>query len=352
MRKTSRSTEIKVGIFVIIALIALGYLSIRLGEEKILTKKTYLVSALFDDVSGLVPGARVEMAGVRIGRVSKILLSEGKALVKMDIFKDVKISKDAMALVRTQGLLGDCFVEIRQGKTKEYLPEEGLILNTVSPMNFEQLMSEVSIVIRDIQDLTTNLKEVFGTEEGRENLEKLVVNLRDAAQDFRTVGEKLAKGEGTLGKLLTDDTIYKHLEMAVSDLEEIVQKVKNGNGTLGRLLVDESLYNELENLIATTQEAASSLEKISTTLASGKGTLGKFLADEELYNKLVKTAERLDYISKKFEKGEGTLGKLLNDDTLYYEIKDAVTNINRAAVGVQEVVPITVLGTVGSAVLH
>ncbi len=352
MKKAYTATEIKVGIFVIIALVALGYLSIRLGEEKILTKKTYPIAAIFDDVSGLVQGARVEMAGVRIGRVSKIYLSEGKALVEMDIFKGIRISKDAMALVRTQGLLGDCFIEIRQGKSKESLSTQGLIVKTVSPMNFEQLMSEASIVIRDIQDLTASLKEIFGTEEGRQNLERLVVNLREAAQDFKIVGERLAKGEGTFGKLLTDDSIYKHLDMTVSDLEYIVQKVKSGNGTLGRLLIDESLYNELEDLIATTQKAASSLEEISTTLGSGKGTLGKLLADEELYNKLVKTAERLDYISRKLEKGEGTLGRLLNDETLYYEIKDAVTNINRAAVGVQEVVPITVLGTVGSAVLH
>jgi phospholipid/cholesterol/gamma-HCH transport system substrate-binding protein len=112
------------------------------------------------------------------------------------------------------------------------------------------------------------------------------------------------------------------------------------------------MYTKLEKLIATTQEAANNLNEIAAQLSSGKGTLGKFLADDELYKSLVSAAQRLDNLSRKLEKGEGTLGKLFQDDTLYKEIKRTVININRAAVGTQEVLPTTVLGTIGSAVLQ
>ena len=352
MKKSDTGTEIKVGIFVLIALAALGYLSLRLGEETISAKKTYLLTAVFDDVSGLTPGATVEMAGVEIGRVAEIGLVDGKARVKMKILNSVKIKKDAVAAVRTKGMLGDRFIEIRQGKEAEVLPPGGQIAKTITPMDLDQILAEVGPVVQDIRQLTTNLNQALMTPEGKSNLQKLMANLAETAEAFKVVGQKMAKGEGTLGKLLMDDSIYRHLNSVAVNLDTIVQRVKKGEGTLGRLLVDDSLYHDLEKLIATTQEAANSLEKISSDLASGKGTLGKFLEDEELYQRLASAAERLDQITQKLARGQGTLGKLINDETLYDDIKRTVTNINRAAVGVQEVMPTTVIGTVGSAVLH
>lgn len=347
-RRGDSGLEMKVGLFVLVALLALGYLSLRLGEETISTKKTYPVAAVFEDVSGLFPGASVEMAGVEIGRVAEISLADGKALVRMNIYKDVKISKDAVATIRTKGVLGDRYVEIRQGKSPEALSPGGLIAKTKPPMDLETLITEVGPVIEDLQSITRNLRQTL--EEN--DLKTMVANLSEASASLKVVAQKMARGEGTLGKLLVDDTIYQHLESTTANIDQIVRDVKAGKGTLGHLLVDDSIYNELERLIATTQEAADSLNEISQNLASGKGTLGKFLADETLYNKLASTAERLDKISRRLEKGEGTLGKLLTDDSLYDEIKQAVVNINRAAVGAQEVLPTTVLGTIGSAVLQ
>ncbi len=348
MKRNDAGLEFKVGLFVLVALVALGYLSLRLGEETISPKKTYPVSAIFDDVSGLAPGATVKMAGVEIGRVSDIGLSGGKALVKMSIYKDVKITKDALATIRTEGVLGDRYIEIRQGKSNEVLKPGDFIARTQPPMDLETLITEVGPVVRDVQAITRSLREAV---EGSD-LKAMINNLSQASASLRVVADKMAKGEGTLGRLLVDDTIYKHLETTAANLDQIVADVKAGKGTLGHFLVDDSMYNELEKLIATTQEAADSLNEISKNLSSGKGTLGKFLMDETLYNHLASAATRLDEISQRLATGQGTLGKLLTDDSLYDEIKQAVINVNRAAVGAQEVLPTTVLGTIGSAVLQ
>ncbi len=348
MKKKDTGLEFKVGLFVLIALLALGYLSLRLGEETISAQKTYPVSAIFDDVSGLTTGATVKMAGVEIGRVSSIGLSNGKALVQMSIYKDVKISKDALATIRTEGVLGDRYIEIRQGESSETLKPGGFIAKTQPPMDLETLITEVGPVVKDVRAITRSLREAV---EGSD-LKTMITNLSQASASLRVVADKMAKGEGTLGRLLVEDTIYKHLETTAANLDQIVADVKAGKGTLGHFLVDDSMYNELEKLVATTQEAADNLNEISQSLSSGKGTLGKLLMDETLYNRLASAATRLDEISQRLATGQGTLGKLLTDDSLYDEIKQAVINVNRAAVGAQEVLPTTVLGTIGSAVLQ
>jgi len=292
---------------------------------------------------------------VEIGRVSNISLSGGRALVRMDIFKTIKITKDAVALIRTKGVLGDRYVEIRQGNSAEIIPPGGEIARTRSPVDLETLLVEIGPMIRDFQAVAETLRTILEDKK----LKGLVADLSEAATSFKMVAHNLANGKGTIGKLLADDSIYRQLEkvsqnleaMSV-DLKQLVADVKAGKGTLGRFLVDDSMYTKLEKLVATTQEAANNLNEIAAQLSSGKGTLGKFLADDELYKSLVSAAQRLDNLSRKLEKGEGTLGKLFQDDTLYKEIKRTVININRAAVGTQEVLPTTVLGTIGSAVLQ
>ncbi len=348
MKRGHSNLELKVGIFVLVALLALGYLSLQLGEETISAQKTYPLLALFDDVSGLVTGATVKMAGVEIGRVAQIGLSNGKALVHMNIYKGVKITKDALATIRTEGVLGDRYIEIRQGRGPDVLKPGDLIVKTSPPMDLETLITEVGPIVRDIQVITHNLREAV---EGSD-LKGMIRNLSQASASLKMVTDRLSQGQGTLGRLLVDETVYHHLENTVANLDEVMAQVREGKGTLGHFLVDDSIYNELKRLIATTQEAADSLNDISKNLASGKGTLGKLLMDESLYRNLSEAAVRLNEISDRLASGKGTLGKLLVDDSLYDELKQAVINVNRAAVGAQEVLPTTVLGTIGSAVLQ
>ncbi len=352
MRRTDKGLEIKVGIFVLIALLGLGYLSLQLGEEKISTKKGYPVKAVFENVSGLVPGARVEMAGVEIGRVANIGLTDGKALVEMRIYEGVKIAKDAVAMVRTKGVLGDRYVEIKQGKSPEPLPPGGMIAKTISPVDLDQVLAEVGPAIEDIRDITAGLKELLGSEEGKNNFKQMIVNIRDAAASFKEVGEKLAKGEGTLGKLLTDEKLYVQIENLAANLNQVAEKLNKGQGTLGKLINDEELYAELKQTINTINQASATLNEIAKNIQSGKGTLGKLITDEELYTRLNETFESLSKIAQKIERGEGTLGKLVNDDSLYFEAKKTLRNVNQAATGLQEQVPVTILGTVGTMVLQ
>ena len=138
------NTEMIVGLFMLAGFLAFGYLSLQMGEFSIFNlEKHYSVMAGFDNVSGLKVGASIEIAGVNIGKVSDIRLGkEGLADVTMLIRQEVKISTDAIASVRTQGLIGDKYIKITQGADEEKLSDGGEIFDTESAIDFEGLVSK------------------------------------------------------------------------------------------------------------------------------------------------------------------------------------------------------------------
>jgi len=313
--KDRGKTEVKVGIFVFLGLVALFFLTVRLAQEAFTPKNTYKLYAVFDSVSGLIRGAKVEMAGVQIGKVGNIELTpQGKAKVELNIFRQYKVQEDAVAVVRTFGVLGDKFIEIRPGTSARFLPEGGMIAKTESPVDLDQILASLGPTIE-------GLKELLGTKEGQENLKALVANFREASASIKSIAEKVEKGQGTLGKLLTDEKLYRDLTTTAENLKILSAKLEKGEGTLGKLIKDEELYNHLK-------KTSQSLEKIAKRLEKGEGTLGKLISDEELYRELKAlskdlraTSQSLHNIVAKIERGEGTLGKLVKDESLYHEAK-------------------------------
>ena len=138
------NTELIIGLFMIAGFLAFGYLSLQMGEFSIFDlEKNYSLEAEFDNVSGLKVGATVETAGVGIGKVARVKLTEqGVARVTMLIEQDIKITTDAIASIRTQGLIGDKYIKIIQGADEEMLGEGGVIFDTESAIDFEELVSK------------------------------------------------------------------------------------------------------------------------------------------------------------------------------------------------------------------
>ena len=140
----NRSIETAVGIFVIIGLICVGYLTIKLGKLKIIGSNTYPIYARFQSVSGLKPGADVEMAGVRIGQVGEITFDNEKkvALVKINILNDIKLSEDIIATVSTSGLIGDKYINLMPGGSDETLKPGDTVFETKSAVNLEEMIGK------------------------------------------------------------------------------------------------------------------------------------------------------------------------------------------------------------------
>ncbi len=138
------SIEIAVGIFVLLGIICVGYLTIRLGKMELLGDDSYAVYAHFQSVSGLNAGAYVEMAGVQIGQVGSISLNkeEKVAIVKMKIQKGMVLSDDVIASVKTSGLIGDKYIKLSPGGSDQTLGPGDTILETESAIDLEELISK------------------------------------------------------------------------------------------------------------------------------------------------------------------------------------------------------------------
>ena len=137
--------EISVGIFVLLGIVCLGYLSIKLGKMELFGGDSYGVTANFDSVSGLRQGASVEIAGVEVGRVDRIALDpkDGySARVNLRINSGIELQDDVIATVRTRGIIGDKFVQLKPGGSDRLLRNGGRIRETEASIDFESLISK------------------------------------------------------------------------------------------------------------------------------------------------------------------------------------------------------------------
>jgi phospholipid/cholesterol/gamma-HCH transport system substrate-binding protein len=137
--------EMMVGVFMVIGILCLGYVSIKLGKMELVGGDYYTISAGFDSVSGLKPGARVEVAGVEVGKVDRITLdskSGDRALTYLKIKTGVMITDDVIASVRTSGIIGDKFIKLKPGGSERMLKNNDKIRETESAIDIEELVSK------------------------------------------------------------------------------------------------------------------------------------------------------------------------------------------------------------------
>ena len=138
------SLEMAVGVFVLAGLICVGYLTVRLGKMELFGDDYYSVNARFHSISGLKPDAAVEIAGVQVGQVGSIELDpdEQVAIVKIKIQKDVILTDDVIASVKTSGLIGDKYIKLSPGGSEIILKPGDTIIETESAIDLEELISK------------------------------------------------------------------------------------------------------------------------------------------------------------------------------------------------------------------
>jgi phospholipid/cholesterol/gamma-HCH transport system substrate-binding protein len=136
------NVETGVGLFLIAGLVCLAFLSVKLGHIELFGTKQYSVKARFTSITGLKEGAEVEIAGVTVGKVSRIALDSDRAIVEMHIDPAVKIQEDSIASIRTKGIIGDKYIKISPGGTDEIVKPNGMLTETESSIELEELVSK------------------------------------------------------------------------------------------------------------------------------------------------------------------------------------------------------------------
>lgn len=142
MKRTA--VEFCVGLFVLLGLACIGYLSIKLGKMSLVGGDSYVLQARFISVTGLAEGARVEMAGVQVGQVKKISLDqdENRAVVTLSIDSGIEVDEEVTASVKTSGLIGDKYIRLKLGAGDEFLGDGDMIEETESTVDIEELISK------------------------------------------------------------------------------------------------------------------------------------------------------------------------------------------------------------------
>ncbi len=135
--------ELAVGLFVLVGILCLGYLSIKLGKLEVVGGKGYEIYAIFSNSGGVKVGSNIVIAGVEVGRVKSITLENYQARIVLSLPLDVKIQEDAIASIKTKGLVGEKYIEITPGGSEKIIPPGGKIRETLPPVDIEELISKL-----------------------------------------------------------------------------------------------------------------------------------------------------------------------------------------------------------------
>lgn len=134
--------EVAVGLFLLIGIMSLAYISIKLGKLEVIGGSGYTIYAEFEKAGGIKTGAIVEIAGVEVGKVANVSLNNYAALLALQLDPSVKIQEDAIASIKTKGLIGEKYVQIAPGGSERVIPPGGKIRDTESAIDIEELVSK------------------------------------------------------------------------------------------------------------------------------------------------------------------------------------------------------------------
>ncbi len=370
--------ELRVGFFVLIGLIVLGLFILNSTGDFNPFQKTMRLKARFASADGLREGAEVQLAGVNIGKVEKVkfLTSDSAEEAKIEATMRVKqildgekiterIRTDSTAqLVATSVLANDKMINITTGTLKGSTVEENHILESSVAISINQLTATGNDLLGQINKLAGPTNEILTKANQGEgtlgqlinnptlykNIDATIAETKLAVIKMQTLLEQAKSGDGTAGKLLNDPELYNNLNKTLLKLDAVSQDVKimaadlkNGKGTAGKLLTDEALYTETRDTIAEAKNSIKRLNGIADQadilvkdLNAGKGTAGKLLKDEAIYDdfrktlaRLNTTTERVDTMLADAQAGKGTVGKLLTDDSVFNNINKVSENVNQ-----------------------
>jgi len=324
--------ETRLGIFVALVVIASAFILEFLGGTSFRRGTHY--RALFSNVQDLSVGDRVKMGGKDIGRVADISLeaSNNRVLVTLKVGSKYTVRTDSTASIRFTGLVGQNFVSLSFGSPNAPRANEGTLLSSLETPDLNVVMTRIDAVAGNIENLTRSF-----TGEKIDNLlgpftDFLKANrapLTAAIANLQTISGEIAQGRGTVGKLVKDPALYNaalstvsniqdtaaELKTTVADARKAIEQVNRtvaqanaGQGTIGKLLTDDTLYRETTN-------SMTNLREILSKVNQGQGSVGKIINDRELYDNAKLTLQKLDKATEGLE-DQGPLtvmGILLND---------------------------------------
>lgn len=217
--------ELKVGIFVLAGLIILIFFIFSIGDFYIF-KKGFNVTVQFNDAGNLKPGAPVNLMGIEIGEVKSMSFVYNKNLEKpmaellLWIKEGTKIKEDAVVTVRSLSLMGEKYVDITPGIKGSPVLKKGGSLYGQEPVGMEDVTEEIYYATKEIKAAVSYMNDVLSDKKTRDNFKETLNNTKELTEKLDRIIDRIEKAEGTMGKLINEDKIYKDLEEFVADIKK------------------------------------------------------------------------------------------------------------------------------------
>ena len=308
-RRSVAWTELRVGMLVIASFVLLALAIFFISGESGFLEPKYSITAYFPSANGLRSGAEVWLEGVTIGNVTDVRISRQpdpnrsvEIVMRLNQNYQSIIRTDSQLGIQTQGLLGDRYVDITRGTSAgQVIPDGGTLQGEEAG---------------DIKKIITGTND-------------FIANLDVLSDQFKRMAERIDRGEGTLGKLLSDTAIYDNLNKATAEAHQLIVDARTGDGTIGKLMHDDELYQRLNGSI-------DRLTKMMDYVESGQGTLGKFYKDPALFNKADDLIGQFQTIANDLNQGKGSMGKFLKDEAIYNDSRAMIQRVNTLIDSVQQ----------------
>jgi phospholipid/cholesterol/gamma-HCH transport system substrate-binding protein len=302
--------QLKVGGMILLALAILTVAVVKLGEAANLFSKRYRLVVLLPSANGLRVGGTVTVAGQLAGTVASIdflppdadTTRNLRVIVEVDQALQQQVREDSRARLRTLGLLGDKIVDISPGTPRYAVLPPNDTLQVEPALDYEAVLIQASGAVNDMVQLTRDLRGITGG---------------------------MARGEGTVGQLLTNRSLYDELNGTLARTNALVTRLQAPNGSFAKLLDDPALYQNLNGMIG-------SVDSLVRQMRSENGTLGKLLTDDTLYTHLVAITSGADSLVKQLTRGNGFAAKLVNDQQLYEQLTKTITDLNAILADVRQ----------------
>lgn len=315
-------SEVKLGAVGIAAMALATAMILAIGGESGFFTQKYPLKTSFTDVQGLKPGAVVRLSGKQVGQVTAVEFAGAQVEVSLEVLEEVRrlITTGSTASIGAVSLLGEPNIDVVASNEGQPLADWEYIPSTGAGGILGDLTATAERSLEQTAQLLTDIRSGQGT------LGKLVTDdalYTELTAFITSAGEVTAAmnaGEGTIGQLMRDPGAANAFKATVENLEAMTARINAGEGALGRLLRDEAMGNSLAGTF-------SNLESVTGRVADGDGTMAKLINSPEVHDRLSALMSRLDGVITGLEAGQGTAGRLLQDQQLYDNMNATVSEL-------------------------
>lgn len=297
------SNEFKVGILVLLALIAAAYLVVKIEDIRGFDENaTYTVYVLFDNAAGLAVDDPVLVAGIQVGRVVGVSLTEdGRARVAIRLNRDIVLHDDATAVVGSTGMLGDRILDLKTGSPDAPVVPDGGAIVGGEPVSIDQMVTVMSSIARNLERTSESVSRVLGTEEGEASLRQILDNMESLTGRLDTL---ISENRGSVDRSLAtlDETLINMNELTLTlrdNLPQLVDDMRVLSGDISGVLDSNegSVGRATENLEAMSERldrSAADLEELIAKMNRGEGTVSRLVNEPETVDRLNEALDAVD----------------------------------------------------------